>query len=106
LAAISNEEDVNHLIIAEIASNGKLVCDLKFLQTDNLNRPLQTLRSGVETGGKGAHGITNATVPDALFSQGAVKVSAAGRIVAAVNVRSPDYLSCSFKLISSLLAWV
>lgn len=35
----------------------------------------------------GAHGITDPNGPDPLFSQGAIKASAAGNIVAAVNVR-------------------
>ena len=38
----------------------------------------------MHTGGRGQHG--NSTGPDALFSQGAIKASATGKILAAVNV--------------------
>jgi len=47
----------------------------------------QSLALAVATGGKGAHGITNPNGPDPLFSQGAVKASANGKVLAVVNVR-------------------
>jgi hypothetical protein len=48
---------------------------------------IQMLRQAVNTGGNGAHGLTDpAGGPDPLFSQGAVKVSAAAKMIATVNV--------------------
>ncbi|RDB25934.1 hypothetical protein Hypma_006579 [Hypsizygus marmoreus] len=68
---ISNEPDGNLLIAADIGTDGKL-----------------TLRRAVDTGGLGAHGVTDPNGPDPLFSQGAIKASATGNIVATVNAGS------------------
>ncbi|KAF5382218.1 hypothetical protein D9615_004362 [Tricholomella constricta] len=68
---ITNEPNGNQLIAADIGADGRL-----------------TLRRAIDTGGLGAHGITNPNGPDPLFSQGAVKASATGRIVAVVNAGS------------------
>ncbi|KAF9481112.1 hypothetical protein BDN70DRAFT_831574 [Pholiota conissans] len=65
---ITNEPSGNLLIAADIASSGKL-----------------TLRRAIDTGGLGAHGITDPVGPDPLFAQGSVKASSAGNIVATVN---------------------
>lgn len=46
---------------------------------------LQTLRQATDAGGLGAHGLSASIGPDPLFSQGAIKASAAGNIVATVN---------------------
>ncbi|KAF5313274.1 hypothetical protein D9619_003030 [Psilocybe cf. subviscida] len=65
---ITNEPSGNQIIAADINSDGTL-----------------TLRRAIDAGGIGAHGITDPNGPDPLFSQGAIKASAAGNIVAAVN---------------------
>ncbi|KAG5645931.1 hypothetical protein DXG03_004720 [Asterophora parasitica] len=65
---ITNEPNGNQLVAADIGADGKL-----------------TLRRAISTGGLGAHGITSPNGPDGLFSQGAIKASAAGNIVATVN---------------------
>ncbi|KAF5313069.1 hypothetical protein D9619_003029 [Psilocybe cf. subviscida] len=65
---ITNEPSGNQIIAADINSDGTL-----------------TLRRAIDAGGIGAHGIPDANGPDPLFSQGAIKASAAGNIVAAVN---------------------
>ncbi|TFK40375.1 hypothetical protein BDQ12DRAFT_494990 [Crucibulum laeve] len=65
---ITNEPSGNFLITAEIGTNGQL-----------------TLRRAIDAGGIGAHGIVSPVGPDPLFSQGSVKASAAGNIVATVN---------------------
>ena len=45
------------------------------------------MRQAVSTGGIGSHGNdAGANGPDALFSQGSVKASASGKILATVNV--------------------
>ncbi|KAI0649131.1 hypothetical protein C8Q79DRAFT_998995 [Trametes meyenii] len=63
---ITNEPDENMVIAATINSDGTL----------NLDR-------AVAAGGRGAHGIADG--PDALFSQGAIKASAKGKVLATVN---------------------
>jgi len=68
---ITNEPEGNFVVSADIGSDGKL-----------------KLRRAVNTQGKGAHGQTSPLGPDALFSQGAVKASAAGKMVATVNAGS------------------
>ncbi|KAI0334077.1 hypothetical protein GY45DRAFT_145356 [Cubamyces sp. BRFM 1775] len=65
---ITNEPSENMIIAASINSDGTL----------NLDR-------AVSTGGHGAHGITDPLGPDALFSQGAIKASAKGQVLATVN---------------------
>jgi hypothetical protein len=65
---ITNEPSGNQIIAADINSDGTM-----------------TLRRAIDAGGIGAHGITDPNGPDPLFSQGAIKASAAGNIVAAVN---------------------
>ncbi|TFK68243.1 hypothetical protein BDN72DRAFT_769572 [Pluteus cervinus] len=44
-----------------------------------------TFGNAVATGGAGAHGLADLSAPDPLFAQGAVKVSAAAKMLAAVN---------------------
>lgn len=68
---ITNEPNGNFVVSMDIASDGKL-----------------SLAQAVATGGQGAHGITSPNGPDALFSQGAVKASAKGKVLAAVNAGS------------------
>lgn len=68
---LTNEPNGNFVVAADIGTDGKL-----------------TLRSAVGTGGLGAHGITSPDGPDPLFTQGAVKTSAAGKVLAAVNAGS------------------
>ncbi|KAI0704607.1 hypothetical protein C8Q76DRAFT_697176 [Earliella scabrosa] len=68
---ISNEGDLNRVIAAKINADG----------TVNLDR-------AVSTGGSGAHGITDPDGPDPLFSQGAIKASANGQVLATVNAGS------------------
>lgn len=65
---ITNEPTGNQLIAADIGSDGKL-----------------TLRRAIDAGGAGVHGVTSPNGPDPLFSQGAIKASATGNIVATVN---------------------
>ncbi|KAJ7601769.1 hypothetical protein DFH06DRAFT_388514 [Mycena polygramma] len=64
---ISNEATGNFVVAAAIGSDGKL-----------------TLQQATSSEGMGSHGAPG-TGPDPLFSQGAVKASAAGNIVATVN---------------------
>ncbi|GLB40423.1 hypothetical protein LshimejAT787_0802940 [Lyophyllum shimeji] len=68
---ISNEPTGNQIIAADIGTDGKL-----------------TLRRAVDAGGLGAHGNTDPNGPDPLFSQGAIKASSSGNIVATVNAGS------------------
>lgn len=88
-SVITNEPNGNFIVAADIGSDGKLVsCCLSlgrnYLSIANFT---QNLREAVDTGGLGSHGISaSITDPDPFFSQGAVKASAAGNIVAAVNV--------------------
>ncbi|KAJ7274381.1 hypothetical protein B0H12DRAFT_1007067 [Mycena haematopus] len=67
---ITNEPAGNFVVAAAIGSDGKL-----------------TLRQATSTQGQGSHGAPG-DGPDALFTQGAIKASAAGKIVAAVNAGS------------------
>lgn len=66
---LTNEPDGNFVVAGDIGTNGKL-----------------NLRQAVNTGGIGSHGDDGgANGPDALFSQGAVKASATGQVLVAVN---------------------
>ncbi|KAH9849207.1 hypothetical protein C2E23DRAFT_888396 [Lenzites betulinus] len=65
---ITNEGDENRIIAASINSDGTL----------NLDR-------AVAAGGRGSHGLTDPVGPDALFSQGSIKASAKGEVLATVN---------------------
>ncbi|OCH94370.1 hypothetical protein OBBRIDRAFT_722902 [Obba rivulosa] len=65
---MTNEPTGNFVVAADIGSNGKL-----------------SLSRAVATHGLGSHGISSPIGPDALFSQGAVKASVAGGILAVVN---------------------
>ncbi|KAI8990691.1 hypothetical protein BD414DRAFT_514418 [Trametes punicea] len=65
---ITNEPDENMVIAASINSDGTL----------NLDR-------AVSAGGRGSHGQSTPLGPDALFSQGAIKASAKGQVLATVN---------------------
>ncbi|KAI0369178.1 hypothetical protein BV20DRAFT_980322 [Pilatotrama ljubarskyi] len=68
---ITNEADENRIIAASINSDGTL-----------------TLDRAVATRGIGSHGLTDPLGPDALFSQGAIKASAKGQVLATVNAGS------------------
>jgi len=68
---ITNDPSGNYVVSADIQSDGSLV-----------------YRRAVLAGGRGAHGLTNPVGPDALFSQGSVKTSATGNILATVNAGS------------------
>jgi len=68
---ITNEPTGNFLLAADIGTDGRL-----------------TLRRAIDAGGLGAHGITSPNGPDPLFSQGAIKASSTGNIVATVNAGS------------------
>lgn len=69
---ITNEASGNFVVAAGMSSDGTL-----------------TLRQAVSTGGIGSHGNdAGANGPDALFSQGSVKASASGKILATVNAGS------------------
>ncbi|KAF8896353.1 hypothetical protein BD779DRAFT_1608605 [Infundibulicybe gibba] len=67
---ITNEATGNFIVAADIGADGKL-----------------SLRTATGTGGLGAHGLP-ANGPDPLFTQGAVKASSSGNIVASVNAGS------------------
>jgi hypothetical protein len=68
---ITNDPSGNYVVSADIQSDGSLV-----------------YRRAVLAGGRGAHGLANPVGPDALFSQGSVKTSATGQILATVNAGS------------------
>ncbi|KAI1793076.1 hypothetical protein LXA43DRAFT_279477 [Ganoderma leucocontextum] len=68
---ITNEGNNNMVIAASINSDGTLSLD-----------------RAVFTRGSGAHGTTDPNGPDALFSQGAIKASATGQVLATVNAGS------------------
>jgi len=67
---ITNQPEGNFVLTADIASDGQL-----------------TLISAVPAGGRGQHGDDGAAGPgpDGLFTQGSVKASASGKILATVN---------------------
>ncbi|KAK7692236.1 hypothetical protein QCA50_003861 [Cerrena zonata] len=65
---INNDPSGNFVIVGEIQSNGAVVP----------NR-------AVATGGKGAHGVSDPIGPDPLFSQGAIKATSSGKMLATVN---------------------
>jgi len=65
---ITNEPDGNFVVAAQLNSDGSMVFD-----------------RAVSTSGVGAHGVTSPNGPDALFSQGAVKASSTGNVLAAIN---------------------
>ncbi|KAJ7494743.1 hypothetical protein B0H11DRAFT_2003209 [Mycena galericulata] len=67
---LTNEPTGNFVVAASVGSSGQL-----------------TLQQATSSEGLGSHGGPG-TGPDALFSQGSVKASAAGQIVAAVNAGS------------------
>ena len=85
---ITNEGDKNMVVAASINADGTLVCTLEMLRQcrHNSHRRVQNLDRAVVTHGSGAHGITDPNGPDALFSQGAIKASAKGQVLATVNV--------------------
>ncbi|THH20763.1 hypothetical protein EW146_g671 [Bondarzewia mesenterica] len=70
---ITNQPEGNFVVSANIGTDGQL-----------------TLARAVHAGGRGSHGIS--VGPDALFSQGAVKASASGKILATVN-NNPSEIS-------------
>lgn len=65
---ITNEPAGNFVVAAAINNDGSLTFD-----------------RAVSTRGVGQHGITDPNGPDPLFSQGAIKASAAAKVLAAVN---------------------
>lgn len=65
---MTNEPDGNFIVAAQMNTDGSLIFD-----------------RAVATRGLGSHGITSPDGPDGTFSQGAVKASAAGKVLAAVN---------------------
>jgi hypothetical protein len=69
LTVMTNEPSGNFVVTADIQSDGKLA-----------------LFEAVSTRGIGIHGQVQNPGPDPLFSQGAVKASANGRVLAVVNV--------------------
>lgn len=74
------------VVAASINSDGTLVSNLGRSHTRIIltHSVFQNLDRAVATGGHGAHG--QSTGPDALFSQGAIKASAKGKVLATVNV--------------------
>ncbi|KAF8890260.1 hypothetical protein CPB84DRAFT_1816359 [Gymnopilus junonius] len=68
---ITNDPSGNQIVAMNVASNGKL---------SNLK--------ATSAGGRGSHGITNPNGPDGMFSQGAVKVNAAAKMLVTVNAGS------------------
>ncbi|TBU48874.1 hypothetical protein BD309DRAFT_205075 [Dichomitus squalens] len=63
---LSNDPNENQILVATINADGSLNLD-----------------SAVDAGGRGSHG--KADGPDALFSQGSIKASKKGKVLAAVN---------------------
>lgn len=74
------------LLLSALTANWSVISRQYETNNNILIHVLQTLREAVDAGGLGAHGITDPVGPDPLFTQGAVKASAASNIVAAVNV--------------------
>ncbi|KAL4247983.1 hypothetical protein ABKN59_002410 [Abortiporus biennis] len=68
---ITNEPKGNKIIVGDISSDGKVA-----------------FSRAVKTRGLGAHGASTPTGPDALFSQGSIRASSAGNILATVNAGS------------------
>ncbi|KAI0081947.1 hypothetical protein K474DRAFT_1586866 [Panus rudis PR-1116 ss-1] len=68
---ITNEPSGNFIMAGDIGSDGKI-----------------TFSNAVPTQGKGSHGVVDPNGPDGLFSQGAVKASAANNMLATVNAGS------------------
>jgi len=68
---ITNDPSGNYVVSADIMADGSLMW-----------------RDAVAAGGQGAHGKNPAGGPDALFSQGSIKTSVNGRILATVNAGS------------------
>jgi hypothetical protein len=68
---MTNEPAGNFVVSMNIGNDGKL-----------------SLAQAVATGGDGAHGITAPNSPDPLFSQGAVKASPKGKVLAVTNAGS------------------
>lgn len=67
---ITNEQSGNFVVASDIGSDGTV-----------------TLRQAVSTGGLGLHGNEGGVDgPDGLFTQGAIKTSAASNMLATVNV--------------------
>ncbi|KDR79513.1 hypothetical protein GALMADRAFT_223700 [Galerina marginata CBS 339.88] len=65
---ITNDPIGNRIVSMNIASNGKLSSVVS-----------------TNAGGRGAHGITSPNGPDPLFGQGAVKTSAAAKMLVTIN---------------------
>ncbi|KAJ7650248.1 hypothetical protein FB45DRAFT_13632 [Roridomyces roridus] len=68
---ITNEPSGNFVVAASIGSDGKL-----------------TLQQATSSEGVGSHGLPDLAGPDALFTQGAVKASNDGQVLATVNAGS------------------
>ncbi|KDR66290.1 hypothetical protein GALMADRAFT_148035 [Galerina marginata CBS 339.88] len=65
---ITNDPSGNRIVSMDIGSDGKL-----------------SAVQSINAGGRGAHGITSPNGPDPLFAQGAVKTSAAAKMLVTVN---------------------
>ena len=83
-AVLTNEPDENQIIAASINADGTLVGTIFRARLDRYSSPPKNLDRAVAAGGRGSHG--KAAGPDALFSQGSIKVSKKGKVLAAVNV--------------------
>ena len=83
---MTNEPTGNFIVSANIGNNGKMVSIALFNWVARDSLYLQSLVKAVSTGGIGAHGQTSPNGPDPLFSQGSVKASATGNVLATVNV--------------------
>ncbi|KAI0704076.1 hypothetical protein C8Q76DRAFT_753556 [Earliella scabrosa] len=65
---MTNEPDENMVVSATIKSDGTL-----------------SISRAVASGGRGLHGVSDPPGPDGLFSQGGIKASSKGRVLATVN---------------------
>ena len=83
-AVLTNEPDENQIIAASINADGTLVGTIFRARLDRYSSPPKNLDRAVAAGGRGSHGKSSG--PDALFSQGSIKVSKKGKVLAAVNV--------------------
>lgn len=84
---MTNEPSGNNIIAMNVGNDGTLVCSISdSLEGLSDSEYIQSAAQAIATLGQGAHGITSPVGPDALFSQGSVKASQAGKALAVVNV--------------------
>ena len=88
LLVMTNEPSGNFVVAMSIGTDGKLVSHPEADRRKCFLTKAQSLAEAVSTQGQGAHGVTSPNGPDALFSQGSVKASQAGKALAVVNVRN------------------